>query len=213
MAMTDARRRLVERLQRLDEATPAELAEQLGLTPTAVRQHLDGLAELGLAEATTIARTGERGRPATRWRLTPMARSLFPDRHADLTVELLELVRDRLGEEALDDLIDARTEKQHDAYETALGATAGRERLDRLAGVRSAEGYAAEVVDAPDGDGVLLVEHHCPICDAASTCRGLCRAELDLFRSVLPDADVDREQHLLSGDARCTYRIRVRRPR
>ncbi|HEV2310721.1 MAG TPA: hypothetical protein VGU73_09365, partial [Acidimicrobiia bacterium] len=61
----------------------------------------------------------------------------------------------------------------------------------------------------PDGDAVLLVEHHCPVCTAAAACTGLCRGELDLFRTVLgDDVEVERTQHLLSGDARCVYRIR-----
>nr|MDQ3294288.1 helix-turn-helix domain-containing protein [Actinomycetota bacterium] len=46
--LSTARRRIVERLQRLDGATAADLAQQLGLTGAAIRQHLDGLAELGL---------------------------------------------------------------------------------------------------------------------------------------------------------------------
>ena len=63
--------------------------------------------------------------------------------------------------------------------------------------MRTGEGYLAEVVDAPDGDGLLLIEHHCPICDAAKACTNLCSAELDLFRDVLgPDVEVIRTQHL-----------------
>ena len=60
-----------------------------------------------------------------------------------------------------------------------------------------------------DGDGYVLVEHHCPVCTAASACPGLCRSELEVFRAVLgPDVEIEREQHLLSGDQRCAYRIR-----
>ena len=59
-----------------------------------------------------------------------------------------------------------------------------------------------------DGRDVVLVEHHCPVCEAATACTGLCRAELELFRDVLgSDVSVTREQHLLSGDERCAYRI------
>jgi predicted ArsR family transcriptional regulator len=66
----------------------------------------------------------------------------------------------------------------------------------------------AEVVDDPDGRGVVLVEHHCPICTAATSCPGLCRSELDLFREVLgPKVTVERTQHVLAGDRRCAYRI------
>ena len=59
----------------------------------------------------------------------------------------------------------------------------------------------------PDGS-YLLVENHCPICAAATECQGLCRAELDIFRSVLGgDVEVTRVDHILSGARRCAYRV------
>jgi predicted ArsR family transcriptional regulator len=79
-------------------------------------------------------------------------------------------------------------------------------RVRTLAEQRTAEGYMADV--ERDGDDYLLVEHHCPIHDAATECVGLCAAELDAFRTALgDDVEVTREQHLLAGDHRCTYRI------
>ena len=124
-----------------------------------------------------------------------------------------------------------RSARQLDAYRQALGpveplgslgtsGSSGRSarqpfddrgvavavRLQRLAELRTAEGYLAEVVS--DDDGHVLVEHHCPVRDAAGACEGLCGAELELFRNVLgPGVSVERAQHLLSGDGRCAYRI------
>jgi predicted ArsR family transcriptional regulator len=215
VAVTEAQRRLVERLHRLGSPTAAELADDLGLTPAAVRLHLDRLSELGFVVAEDPVPAGGRGRPAQRWRLTELARRLFPDRHADLAVELLGLVHDELGPEALDRIVERRARRQADAYAAELAAIDDLEgRARRLAELRTAEGYEAEVVESPDGDGVLLVEHHCPVCDAAATCQGLCRGELEAFRAAVgADAEVEREQHLLSGDDRCTYRIRPARRR
>jgi predicted ArsR family transcriptional regulator len=80
-------------------------------------------------------------------------------------------------------------------------------RVRALATRRTAEGYLAEVQTDDDG-GVLLVEHHCPIADAARSCAGLCRTELDVFRRLLgDDVVVERTSHLLAGDQRCAYRI------
>ena len=65
----------------------------------------------------------------------------------------------------------------------------------------------AECSRMPDGS-MLLAENHCPICAAASTCQGLCREELSLFRAVLGDkARVERTDHILAGARRCAYRI------
>jgi predicted ArsR family transcriptional regulator len=201
------KRRILERLIRAD-ATVAELARTLDMTEAGVRQHLDALADNGLVASRT--RPGEgRGRPPTVWALTDLARDLFPDRHDDLTVDLISAVRAALGDEGLQRVIDARTEQQRAAYVRAIPKRGSlRARAEALARVRAEEGYVAEVLDDPDGDGVLLVEHHCPICTAATACAGLCASELELFREVMgPSVRVERTQHLLSGDRRCAYRM------
>jgi predicted ArsR family transcriptional regulator len=202
-----ARRRLVDRLKRSGPSTSADLANDLGLTEAAVRQHLAGLEEAQLVERSTRPPSG-RGRPATLWALTALAMELFPDRHADLTVELISAIRAAVGERGLDKVIEARTAEQRASYAAAMpGPRASvRARAEALATRRTDEGYMAEVRE--DGRDVILVEHHCPVCEAATTCTGLCRAELELFRDVLgPRVTVTREQHLLSGDERCAYRI------
>ena len=58
---------------------------------------------------------------------------------------------------------------------------------------------------------MLLVEHHCPIAEAARACTGLCQSELELFQRVLgDDVVVERTQHLMAGDMRCAYRVTTR---
>ena len=93
------KRRIVERLKRAD-AKVSDLARALDMTEAGVRQHLDALADNGLV----VARTGPaegRGRPPTVWALTDLAQDLFPDRHDDLTVELITAVRTALGDQGL----------------------------------------------------------------------------------------------------------------
>jgi len=201
------KRRIVERLKRAD-AKVSDLAHAFDMTEAGVRQHLDALAEHGLVVSRPGAARG-RGRPPTVWALTDLAEDLFPDRHDDLTVELITAVRTALGDQGLAAVIDARAEVQRAAYNRAVprrGTLASR--VDALARVRTEEGYVAEVIDDPDGPGVLLIEHHCPICTAATACPGLCGSELALFREVLgPRVSVERTQHIVSGDRRCTYRI------
>ncbi len=60
-----------------------------------------------------------------------------------------------------------------------------------------------------DEGGLLLLEHHCPICAAARLCTGLCREELALFAQVLgTGVAVERVSHILAGAGRCAYRVR-----
>jgi predicted ArsR family transcriptional regulator len=130
----------------------------------------------------------------------------FTDRHADLSVDLIESIRTTLGDDALDVVLAARAERQTEQYRTAVGQGPVAVKVRRLAEQRSVEGYDAEV--RVDGSDLVLVEHHCPICVAATSCQGLCRTELEVFRATLGDGvRVEREQHLLGGDQRCAYRI------
>jgi predicted ArsR family transcriptional regulator len=201
------KRAIVDRLKRVGGATVPELADALSLTAAGVRQHVDALAEHGLVEPRTRAPHG-RGRPATEWRLTDLASDLFPDRHDDLTVGLIDALRTSLGDDGLQRVIDERMHVQLEEYRRAIpkrGSIA--KRVHALAKQRTAEGYLAEVDRDTDG-ALLLVEHHCPICTAAQACKGLCGSELELFRAALgDDVEVERAQHLMKGDDRCSYRV------
>ena len=193
-------------MKRAESATAPELAAEFGLTDTAIRQHLEALEAAELVERVT-APSVRRGRPPVHWRLAPSASSLFADRHSDLSVELIASIRSALGEEALDQVVRARAARQLAVYRSALqGASSVADRVQRIAKLRTAEGYLAEAVQS--GDDITLVEHHCPIRDAADSCAELCSAELDLFQRALGnDVRVAREQHLLDGGQRCSYRV------
>jgi predicted ArsR family transcriptional regulator len=149
------------------------------------------------------------GRPARMWRLTEKAQARFPDSHAELTVEMLSMIRAIFGERGIDRLLTERTRMQIKAYGEGLRA-AGKSleaRVNALAKIRAEQGYMAEAARQRDGS-FLLIENHCPICAAATACQGLCREELMLFSSVLGgDVSVERTDHILAGARRCAYRI------
>ena len=185
----------------------ATIGKLLGTTGEAARQQLARLAEDGLVLATSEARGV--GRPSQSWSLTPASQSRFPDTHAALTVQLLDIVRTSLGDAALDAIIAAREAETRTTYQSAMANDVElRDKVARLADLRSQEGYMAGWTEEADGS-LVLVENHCPICAAATACQGFCRAELDVFRSVLGDAEVTRNEHIVSGARRCSYTIRA----
>jgi predicted ArsR family transcriptional regulator len=193
-------------LKSLGEARAETLANRLGISVQAVRQRLERLlAERFVAFSD---RAQGRGRPRRLWSLAADAASLFPDTHAQLTVELIGAIRHELGEGALAQLLDRRREQMAAAYRTRLDREAGiAGKLAALADLRAAEGYMARLETAPDGS-FLLVEDHCPICAAALACQGFCSIELGIFQDLLgPGWRIERQDHVLSGARRCTYRI------
>lgn len=208
----DKAERILFLLKTRGPLTAAALARALHITPMGVRQHLTWLTGEGF-----VTHTDERigvGRPKRHWRLTEKAQTRFPDSHAQMTVELLAAVRSVFGASGLDQLIAERERETLARYKQAMrGARTMVDRARKLADLRSEEGYMAECIAAPDGS-ILLVENHCPVCAAARACQGLCRSELEIFRTLLPGASVERIDHTLAGARRCAYRVhQARRPK
>lgn len=222
-------------LQAVGRATVGELASHCGVSDAAMRQHLDQLEVDGLVSRATSENSSSvsRGRPPSHWVLTEMStdrgRSIFPetfpDRHAELTGEILRSLASTLGDAAVVDVLDHRARRQVDDYRMAVGAALGSTTDDlkaprlvdavaALAAIRDAEGYRAESIDHGDGT-VSLVEHHCAIDAAARTCGELCESELKVFGKVLDRAlgtrvAIRRVEHLMNGGTCCRYEIRPR---
>ncbi|HVY99236.1 MAG TPA: metalloregulator ArsR/SmtB family transcription factor [Dongiaceae bacterium] len=198
--------RLLHALKAAGPQTAEALGRKLGMTAVGARQHLARLQEESLVAAED--RSEGVGRPKRVWSLTEAGHARFPDNHAGLTLELIAAIRKTGGEAMLDQVIGLREQAALKTYRARLeGAKTLREKVKRLAAIRSEEGYMASA--APAGDGtVLLVESHCPICVAAKSCQGFCRSELALFRTALgKDVAVERTEHVLSGAHRCVYRV------
>ncbi|EMJ9776231.1 TPA: transcriptional regulator [Morganella morganii] len=182
----------------------SEAGEHLGTTGEAARQQFTKLARDGMVEAHSECRGV--GRPVQRWHLTALGNKRFPDSHAELTVKILTTIRRELGEDAIGKIITAReNEARRDYFDKLQGAATLEERIIRLVAIRTEEGYMAQWEKEPEGSW-LIIENHCPICSAARMCQGFCRAELELFQTVL-NASVERVEYLLTDSRRCVYRV------
>ncbi len=198
--------KILYQIKRLGPQSVKSLAETLDVTTMGVRQHIAQLAADGLIEALP-EEPQPRGRPVKPWKLTEKGHQRFPDAHAQVTVDLILSVRELLGESALDKIIEKRTRETFELYRRELDkhkTLAGK--ISQLARIRTNEGYMAEVLEQ-EGE-FILSEHHCPICVAAKSCQGFCRSELDVFRKLFDgSAIVSREDYILNGARRCSYRI------
>jgi predicted ArsR family transcriptional regulator len=199
--------RVLHALKAAGPQTAEVLGAKLGMTAVGARQHLMRLKDEGLVAAEDRAEGV--GRPKRVWTLTETGHARFPDNHAGLTLELIAALKQAGGEPLLEQVIAAREQTALRGYRRALdGARSLKDRVKRLAKLRSAEGYMASAEQQDDG-ALLLIENHCPICVAAKSCQGFCRSELSVFRAALGDGvSVERREHVLAGARRCVYEIR-----
>src|SRR5262249_50435247 len=125
----------------------ATIARLMNISVPGVRQHLDRLADEGLVEhVEQTSLGGGGGRPPKYLALTRAADGRFPDTHADLTREMIDAIRDDLGEAALASVVRHRHRRMAQRYRAALGnARSLGDRLARLARARTGDGYMARV--------------------------------------------------------------------
>jgi len=211
-ALPAGRRAVLYALRRRGEATAEQLAEQLEMTVSGARQHLSALARDGLVEASERpAPTPRRGRRALVYAATPAADPLFPKAYGELTNELLGYLVER-DEGVVDDLFAKRREHRIRGAQARLAARRGLgAKVAELTRVLDEDGYLATSERVAPGV-YRIVEHNCAIWAVAQRYGQACTSELDFIRAVLPEATVERVQHMVAGARRCAYEVRALDP-
>jgi predicted ArsR family transcriptional regulator len=187
--------------------TAVALGERLGLTPAAVRRHLDALEAEGMIEPRTVRPRGQRGRgrPAKLFAITDAGRSAFEHAYDDLAGSALRFLAERLGEEAVSDFARSQVKGLVARLEPAMNTVPADRRVQMLAEALSAEGYAASASKAKSG-GDQLCQHHCPVAHAAAEFPQLCEAETEAFAQLL-GTPVQRLATIAHGDGVCTTHV------
>lgn len=205
----NTRMTLMELLKRAGESDVASMAEQLGISGVAVRQHLAALERDGKIAQRSVRRPV--GRPAKLYRLTEAADQAFPQANAKVALDLLAYLERMKGPEAVEKLLQARLRDLLKRYQERLkGARSWSKKLKILAEIRESEGYLCESESAPPSEargGLRLVEHHCPLSELARQHPAVCRYELELFRRLLGEPNLRRVDHIGSGGRACVYEL------
>jgi predicted ArsR family transcriptional regulator len=193
----------------LGPSTAATLGSRLGLTPAAIRRHLDNLLAEGLIETRTARTYGNRGRgrPAKVFVITDAGRSAFEHAYDDLATSALRFLAERAGPEAIAEFARAQIADLERRYAPAVGPGVQGElaqRVQALAEALSADGYAASAGPAPAGE--QLCQHHCPVAHVAAEFPQLCEAETEAFGRLL-GTPVQRLATIAHGDGICTTHV------
>jgi predicted ArsR family transcriptional regulator len=190
-------------------ATAVGLSARLGLTPAAVRRHLDNLIADGMIEARAARTYGSRGRgrPARLFVITDAGRSAFGHAYDDLASSALRFIAETAGPEAVAVFARRQVSELERRYQPVVAATAPAQRAQALADALSADGYAAGVTVAPAaGGGEQLCQHHCPVAHVAEQYPELCEAETEAFGRLL-GTPVQRLATIAHGDGVCTTHV------
>jgi predicted ArsR family transcriptional regulator len=209
-----ARGQVARLILELGPSTAATLGSRLGLTPAAIRRHLDNLISEGLIETRTARCYGNRGRgrPAKVFVITDAGRSAFEHAYDDLASNALRFLAETAGPEAVAEFARRQVADLEHRYAAAMSSAAPLdERVQALAEALSADGYAASAGPAPAvgraGEaGEQLCQHHCPVAHVAAEFPQLCEAETEAFGRLL-GTPVQRLATIAHGDGICTTHV------
>ena len=205
--LSSSQRDVLIAVKREGEATADQLAATLGISASAVRQHLSALRSAGLIAARR--ERGQPGRPADRYHATELSEPLFVTSDRDLSSELLGHIADE-DPELVGRVFDRRRRRM---VEDALDRLADKpidERVSALTEMLDEQGYLADV-EKIDDDHYRLKLHNCAIWNVANEYRQACASELEYLRDLMPDATVDRVTHKTAGAHSCAYEITITR--
>jgi predicted ArsR family transcriptional regulator len=208
-AETDAstRQRVASSILEHGPSTAAELAERLGLTPAAIRRHLDVLLASGHIDARERRVYGARGRgrPAKVFVLTDAGRAVFYTAYDGLAIEALEFLAASAGLEAVTLFAESRMAESEQRYQERMARAAPEVTpAQALASALSEDGYVASTL--PSAIGEQLCQHHCPVAHVAERFPQICEVETAAFSRLL-GVHVQRLATIAHGDGVCTTHV------
>lgn len=197
----------------------ASLGELLSLTPAAVRRHLDALEQANMIEVASLKQYGAgAGRPARRYVIAPQGHGRLGNDYLMIARNALEMLRDTVGESALETFASARAAEMEARYRPVVEA-AGEDvaaRAQALAEAMSRDGFVttAQITEPPAGRlapgkllaSIQLCQGHCPIRDLAEDFQVFCEQETGIISDLL-GVDVRRLSTMAGGAHVCTTHV------
>jgi len=192
---------IVEYLQRHSSATIKELEQMLGVTSSAVRQHLNGLQAAGYVARSTV-KAGV-GRPYHAYSATDNFRKLFDCHCDDLALTMLEEMFEMVGQDNISHLLKRVSGRLANRYAGSVKSPVLLNRVQEMAGVLGRLGVLTDVI-AQDSNTIMLKAYNCPYHELAQEHRQICDMDQEMMQQVLGH-DVALNACIMDGDGGCSF--------
>jgi predicted ArsR family transcriptional regulator len=200
IAGRSTRMEVLELLRRRGRSSAETIANDLGVTPNAVRQHLTNMERDGLV-VSQPERSG-RGRPSLLFVLTERADSVFPKRYGQLATMVLQEVQEMGGPEALDEVFARVAARHANAIKRDLEGLEFDEKLRRVVAWIGRAGTLVEQSESPEG--VKITIHNCPFRNTALKFPQVCTITPQLI-SRLTEAAISQADSIHRHDPYCSF--------
>jgi DeoR family transcriptional regulator, suf operon transcriptional repressor len=192
------------------ELSSQVLADKLGVSPAAIRQHLTMLEALRLVTRRRIVT--QPSRPTYLYRVSPQGMRVFPKRYDLLLTQLIEVITERQGPDGAGAIIEAAARRVAERVPARVTRADGQDRWQRLIEWLEAEFSWHADVSEEAGDARRLTVHQCPFQDLSKTQPDVCGLFFGtLIRSVCGGVTVEHAG-VAALPACCAFVVRLAPP-
>lgn len=198
---------LAQLLERKAGMTVDELVESVGLSRSAVNQHLVALERDGYIRQGTARRT--KGRPGRVYLLTENGTNQFPKQYSWFARIVLQGLRQKVGDA---ELATYMYELGIDMSAVGIPRLVGKNRAERvleIVKIMNETGFVARTIPADVGDKLLRIEcKNCVYHDLSKEFTEVCRFDIG-FLSGLMGAEVEHQSCMQRGGDACRFRFKT----
>jgi predicted ArsR family transcriptional regulator len=201
------RGKIVTALRERRSASAFDLAEQLGLSPNAIRQQLFVLEKDGVIAGRRVRRS--RTKPTVEYSLTAQAERYYPQRYDKMLNAVLREIRAAGGNEAVQAVFERIGRRSAERLTDAVGSKPPEDRMAAVVAALRASGVAAELQKTEAGT-LVLHEHNCPYASVIAEHPEACSAIHTILESVV--AKAERVESIATGGTECRFELNIIAP-
>lgn len=195
---------LVALLEQKSGLTIDKMVKSLGISKTAVHQHINSLEKNGYVVKDTLSKT--KGRPGQIYILSEKGIHLFPKQYAWFSDTILQKMKSKLGSEGLEQFLCEIGESVADSVRHQINGKNKREVVQEIVTLMEDLGFKATLVPESNGRFPVISACNCVYHQLAADHDEVCSLDLS-FISALSRCQVEHIACMVRGGKTCSFRL------
>jgi len=184
--------------------TVDQFSKLLGISKSAIHQHLTVLERDGFVRKSASMQTG--GRPGTIFVLTEKGEHIFPKHYSLFAKMLITLIKNKLGSEELVEYLQELGISLAETKKDLLKNKSIEEKIIMTSSIMRELGYETELVEGGPGENLMIDASNCVFYDLAYNNPEVCEMDLSLLSTLL-DSKIEHTFCLAKGGHSCRFKI------
>lgn len=180
-----------------------KLEESLGISRTAVNQHLTNMERDGLVTKGNVAKTG--GRPGYVYLITAKGIDHLPKQYAWFSELMVDSLKDKLGPEGLTGFLRELASGVGQQLRSRVWGKPLDQKIEAVNAIMNELGYEAQVIASSSEELPMISAHNCVYHRLAEKHPEVCQFDLALLEGLLESQDTTQEECMVRGGTSCRF--------